>query len=421
MKSIRPWPAPTWPAALLGLAMWAGTTTAAHAQACPDFTSGEFGNPIYGSGGSAGRPLIGKFATAFRNAEEPITIVWSDAGGACSSLDRLVGITGTPTPISGTVYYWTPEGVATQCTIDVGSAVDADFGSMAQEPEACVNYASGIPDTIGNEIGPATPWVLFVHPNSSQTTISAEALYVIYGRGDQAGLSPWNNDLYLSRRDANSAAQIAIATASGLGVTQFNGFNTLTNQGSINYIAGLGANASQTLGFVSGETYDQPNPNGLDNRELVRALAYQHTDQTCGYLPDSTLTSFDKRNIRDGKYWLWANHHFYGYVDEEGEFTNPDVARFVAAITGQAAPTDEVPNLQLIAQNNTVPECAMNVGRDGDYGPLYSYAPEEPCHCYFDRWATGSTECETCDLEDEGQPCGDAGTSVCRRGYCEAW
>ena len=39
------------------------------------------------------------------------------------------------------------------------------------------------------------------------------------------------------------------------------------------------------------------------------------TYQLCGYLPDSTGTSFDKKNVRDGHYWLWGAQHFYGLVN----------------------------------------------------------------------------------------------------------
>jgi hypothetical protein len=43
----------------------------------------------------------------------------------------------------------------------------------------------------------------------------------------------------------------------------------------------------------------------------VRTLALQSRDQTCAYWPDSSATAFDKVNVRDGHYELWASSHFY--------------------------------------------------------------------------------------------------------------
>jgi hypothetical protein len=37
----------------------------------------------------------------------------------------------------------------------------------------------------------------------------------------------------------------------------------------------------------------------------LKALAFQATGQSNGYLPDSTATAFDKRSLRDGHYVPW--------------------------------------------------------------------------------------------------------------------
>ena len=66
--------------------------------------------------------------------------------------------------------------------------------------------------------------------------------------------------------------------------------------------------------------------------------------------------------------------------------------------------------------NKNVPVCAMQVNRDGDLGDIYAWKPPEPCGCYFDFKATGTTSCTTCD---DATPC--SGTDVCRYGYCEAY
>jgi hypothetical protein len=167
---------------------------------------------------------------------------------------------------------------------------------------------------------------------------------------------------------------------------------------------------SAALGFVSSEVADQ-------NRSSVKTLAFQAKGQICGFLPDSSSTSFDKKNIREGHYWNWAYHRFYAPVDESGAPVNPSVARFFDAITGKAEPTDEIPNLELIIEQGTIPECAMRVARSGSYTPLVSFAPEAPCGCLYDFLADGSSSCAQCTSPDD---CTGEG-QVCRHGFCEEW
>jgi len=383
----------------------------------PDCSTISFVNPIYGTGGSAARPLIGSFAVALRGEADPITIVWSDPG-ACNAMAALVGPAGTPVNITGTARYWDADGTERQC-IHSGAGVAADFGYMAAQPEACVGYSAGLPNTIGNFVGPVTGWQFITHPDSNQSVISAEAAFLAYGFGDESQAAPWDDEAFLLSRSPTSAALLAIAAAITLPPARFLGTDVVTNQAMI---AGVSTgtnpitNAATTdyaslLGFVSVEVAQQ-------NRGTVKALAYQHFDQSCGYWADSTPTAFDKRNVRIGKYWLWTNHRFFAPVNPTtGAITNARVARFINAITGVAAPTAQVPNLELIIADGTVPDCAMQVSREEEYGPLASYAPTAPCNCVFDFLATGETTCEECAQDSE---CPNA-TDVCRNGYCEAW
>jgi len=73
----------------------------------------------------------------------------------------------------------------------------------------------------------------------------------------------------------------------------------------------------------------------------------------------------------------------------------------------------------------------MQVWRDGDLAPLYSYSPPASCSCEFDIASSNAnkpTSCKTCTQDSEctaqashcrnvGLPIGaDSGTAV---GYCE--
>jgi hypothetical protein len=67
------------------------------------------------------------------------------------------------------------------------------------------------------------------------------------------------------------------------------------------------------------------------------------------------------------------------------------------------------------AANHVVPQCAMRVRRTKEMGPLQPYQPTDPCGCYFDKLAAGTTSCETC-----AQPADCPATApVCSYGYCE--
>ena len=136
--------------AWIGLAALTVCTLDVHSAAAqtPDCSTISFVNPIYGTGGSAARPLIGSFAVALRGEADPITIVWSDPG-ACNAMAALVGPSGTPVNITGTARYWDADGTERQC-IHSGAGVAADFGYMAAQPEACAGYSAGLPNTIGN-------------------------------------------------------------------------------------------------------------------------------------------------------------------------------------------------------------------------------------------------------------------------------
>ena len=260
---------------------------------------------------------------------------------------------------------------------------------------------------MGDFEGPVTTWNVFVPRASSQQSISSAAAYFVYGFGRESGVAPWTDEAVIIRRDANSAAQIILGLATGLPVERFRGVDAMTNGRSVSLVA-MATNPEAAIGFASAENADA-------NRATVRTLAWQQAGQTCGYWPDSTATAFDKRNVRDGLYWLWTTTHFFTAVDGAGQITNARVRDLVGWFTGAVAPPSGVPILDLTIQSGSVPLCAMRVRRQRDLGPLASFAPPTPCGCYFERVATGSTTCTACTGNE--QCTGDA--RVCRFGYCE--
>ena len=379
------------------LVLAAAPRPAAAAGDCADLP-----NPLVGVGGSASKPLLAKVGAALRKAADPITLVYQ-APGACFGITTYVD----GTPITGTASYWDADGTEQTCNFPV-LGVTPDFGMLGVQGTLC-DGVDAIPDGIGEFSGPITSWSLIVPNASSQTSISAEAVYFVYGFGAALGkVSPWILDTELYSRNATSAALIAIAIAAGIPPTKFKGVDVKTNQAMISSLA-MSTNPEAAIGFVSTEVADL-------NRDTVRTLAFQAHDQTCGYWPDSTSTGFDKRNVRDGHYALWSPYRFYAPVDGNNQIIDPRTRRFVGFFTGAEALPPELPLLDIEIDNGNLPQCAMEVWRDEEIGPLYSLQPDAPCGCYFEFRAAGETSCTACQ-DDAGCP-GDA--PKCRHGYCEA-
>ncbi|UJR81748.1 hypothetical protein [Sandaracinus amylolyticus] len=405
--------------ALLALAAPLFAASRADAQTnCRDLP-----NVVIGAGGSASVPLLARVGAALRSVENPAVTVVYQSPGACFGITPYVD----GTTITGTASYWdpppagSPAGTAPvqrTCNLPLTGVVP-DFGMMGTAGTLCEGVTE-IPAGIGDFAGPITSWSLIVPQTSAQTVIAAEAAYLLYGFGPaEAQVSPWTDPAHFWGRNPTSAALIAIALAIDVPPERmgswFSGdrmaWDVRTNQAMIQRVYESGQVAPEaTLGFVSTEVADNA-------RDQVRTLAYQHYEQSCGYLPDSTATRFDKRNVRDGHYFLWSSYHFYAPVDGAGQLTNPLTRALVGYFTGEVETPEELPLLEITAQNGNIPECAMQVWRDTDMGPLYSYLPTAPCGCYYEEVATGTAPA-SCTACDEASDCTAPG-SVCRFGYCE--
>ncbi len=363
-------------------------------------------NVVIGAGGSASKPLLKAVGTALRNlASDPVTLVYQ-APGACFGITPFID----GSKITGTANYWESDGAEKTCKLPI-TGLTPDFGMLGTKATLCQGVTA-LPATVGEFGGPVTSWSLIVPSASTEQSISREALYFVYGFGPEASeAAPWTVKSELKGRNATSAALIAIALAAGIPAEKMAanvGTDEKTNQQMITSVAGS-SNVNAALGFVSTEVADL-------NRTSVRTLAYQHTDQACGYTPDSTATAFDKRNVRDGHYYLWSAYNFYAPVDGSGDITNPLTRRVIGYFTGDEPLPDDLPLLDITIDNGNIPECAMEVWRDADIGPLYSYQPAKPCKGYFEKRATGTTDAAPCTSDAE---CIDPSAPVCRFGFCE--
>jgi hypothetical protein len=216
------------------------------------------------------------------------------------------------------------------------------------------------------------------------------------------------------------------------------------------------ANASATIGILSYEAVQQSNAQALSatgNGKTVKILPYQHAGQSCGYLPDSTSTSPDRINVRQGRYAIWGPLHFVAHVDANGYPTghNPDAIATVLnyfigtgpnamsmtdaqvpvqvtpfAVPGSDAgvPTSAAKALitaeATVSKGGVVPWCAMQVARSAEIGPEASYQPDADCGCFFEKTAAGATVSSYCQACTSDSECTNSSYPHCNFGFCEA-
>jgi hypothetical protein len=357
-------------------------------------------NPVYGQGGSASKPLFAKVSTALAKAGSQPTLIYQ-APGACFGINSLL----SGEKITGTASYWDADGKEQTCDLPL-TGVEVDFANMGNTAPLCPGVTA-LPADVGDFPGPAQSFNLIVPKASSQTSVSAAALYFVFGFGAQGQAQPWTDESQIIKRDENSAAQIFIAQSINVPVTKFKGVDAKTNGNSVKLVS-TSPTPEKAIGFVSSEVADA-------NRDVITNLAYKHYNQTCAYHPDSGANAFDKRNIRTGQYHIWAPSHFFAKVDGAGKIAKPDVAKLIGYYTGELAPPSGVNILELSIKSGAIPRCAMEVWRNDDLGTPVSNAPAEPCGCYFDSVATGTSTCKACS---DNAGC-DATAPNCRFGFCE--
>jgi hypothetical protein len=382
--------------AVLGLAVTAAAAAEA-ATACKDLP-----NPVYGIGGSASKPILGKVGGALTAAGAE-TIVYQ-APGACLGINAILG----GTKLTGTASYWDATGKEQTCDLPIAGE-DAQFANMGNSATLCPGVTE-LPADVFDGLGPINTYTLIVPKASSQLSISSEAAYFVFGFGTAANVSPWTDETQIFRRDQNSAAQLFISVATGVPADKFKGVDTKSNSGTLTAVSGAASTAAEkAIGLISGEVADGA-------RDKVRILAYKHAGQSCSYWPDSSETAFDKRSVRTGQYWIWSQLHFFTKLDADKTTPLfPAAKKVIGYFTGDVDPPASVNVTNLSIAAGTIPQCAMEVTRKGDLGPLESYAPAKPCGCYFDKIATGTTSCAACDSD---AAC-SAGAPHCRYGYCE--
>jgi hypothetical protein len=161
------------------------------------------------------------------------------------------------------------------------------------------------------------------------------------------------------------------------------------------------------IGILGAEVYD-------GERSKLNVLAYKSKGQYYAYYPDSTSTSFDKKNVRDGHYTVWSPTIWMDAIDATTMIPDSATARYIIDIIAghSVTPAPSFDTIAPIASVGLVPNCAMRVKREFEGGDLSLYSPAESCTCKYES-VVDTTSCATCS---ESTPC-TSGT--CRNGYCE--
>jgi ABC-type phosphate transport system substrate-binding protein len=396
--------------ALIAAGLAASTARADDTGPCGN---GSSPNPVYVSGSTAIAPFIAAMGAPLYQ-DGAMTLVYQKQG-SCVGVAEIVndatpaGACTTGACITGTGTYYDGTGLAHECDLDAAGQ-HVDVGVSDVFATSCSGITT-VPADVKDTFGPIQA-MLFVISKANPTpqqAITAEEGYFVFGFGGAAGMvSPWTNVALQFIRNSGSGTQTMTTTAIGIPPDKMKGVDS---GGSGGVLSMVGAQTdTSAIGILGADLYDL-------HRDTLQVLAFKAYGQWFGYYPDSSPTSFDKQNVRDGHYYIWGPVHMLAHTDGNGDALNPLAQTFLDYVQGKPATPAAPFDITTIAIDaHVVPDCAMKVQRSTEVGPLSAYAPDEPCGCYFES-KVGTSTCTACNLDD-GQAC--SGGGVCRHHFCEA-
>ncbi len=399
------------------------------------------GTIVYIESGDTQEPLLKALGRKLRD-EANITLAFQ-LTGSCTLSPNVYNAVNIPSgtsllyiPSTAENPTWTPAQAESTCA--TSAATPPDLGISALFPSSCAGLGNP-PAGIGSFIGPIQAYT-FIVPSKEytdgQTAIWAEEAY--YALGDGA-LNPvtigasstpeWNDPTQFFLRPATKSTLVATAlnvhlTAKQATAAEADGGTAdgrhLEAQSAQVLAAVIASTSDNAIGILGDEIYDANRGAG------VNVLAFQAFGQNHAFYPDSTTSSFDKQNIRDGHYTLWSPTVYITPVDNSNVPTNPAVKYVTDLVLGNAGATPPgglvdggtaIDGLGAIVSVGLTPNCAMQVQRAGDGAPLTPYTPDAPCTCYFlskvPQAAALPASCVACST---ASPCA---TGKCSNGYCE--
>lgn len=362
-------------------------------------------NPVYLEVGDTQQPLMKALGRRLRdNAAHPISLVYVTSG-SCTNIDHIyndvtINVNMLYIPSTAEDPAWTTAMNALPCTVD--GPLLSDIANSALFNHACTSEPP--PADVGLFQGPVQAYVMAVPEASTQTAITAEEAYFVFGFGTAGMISPWNDENLMFIRTLTKSTLLAWAYNLGvLPPDKWKGQRYDGSQMVVNALLGA-TDDEKAIGLLGGEVYDR-------YRDELDALAFRAYGQRYAYYPDSTSTSFDKKNVRDGHYTVWSPTIWMTRVNGAGVPLSANAAYVIDLILGKAVtPAPGFSPVEVVAEVGLVPDCAMGVTRDAEGGNLSIYEPEEPCVCTYED-LVDETSCETCT--------DTCASGVCRNGFCE--
>jgi hypothetical protein len=254
-------------------------------------------NVVYVTGSTNFEPFLKAVAPLLAQNSPPYTIVWQ-VSNSCSGVNSVFNADPSKRLIKEgpgklTVYYDTM-GEKVPCLLEpAGNVIDVGESDIyASSCEQRLGYTPD-PNGIGEYFGPVQAMAFAVPATSTQKVISAEAARYAYGRG---GVAPWTDANQLFNRADSTGTNQILSRVMEIPPAKWWGVDKRSARNMADQLKAVPANLTEkTLGVISTDFADQERGN-------VTALAFQAKGQTCGFWPDSTPFSRDKRNIRDGHY-----------------------------------------------------------------------------------------------------------------------
>jgi hypothetical protein len=368
-------------------------------------------NVIYMTGTSDFGPLLQKVTPLLAANAPPYRGVFM-SGTSCGGVNAAFGATptvikdvaGTATKAASYAYYYDDTGTQVSCTLDTDGKV-VDIGVSNLYSTVCdPTYVPGA--TVAGYLGPVVTFGLTVPAASTQKSISVEAAHIIFGLGGQnpTGLkaSPWTEPAYYSIRNSGAGSTALTAALIDVPRTAFWGVDRLSTDNIRDSLKGSPA-PEQSIGILSIDYVDK-------DRGNLHVLSLQAEGQLSGYLPDSTDTSLNKANVRDGHYPLWGYVHFY-----TANINGAPSAAAGAFVTRFSVPNLDRALVDAMIDASLVPQCAMKVARVAEMGAFVPNPYEFQCGCHFDQRTTGRTSCATCATPNDCP----ASAPACNYGFCE--
>jgi hypothetical protein len=366
------------------------------------------GPHVYMQIGDTQQPLFKELGRALRdNTPRPITVIYVTSP-SCVNIAAIYN----DTPITTSMLYipstaenpsWTTSMAALPCTPPAGTI--SDIANSNVFISAC--DTNPIPADIATFNGPVQAYVFAVPEASTETVITAEEAYYVWGFGAGGMITPWDDETAMHKRRVTTSTLLSWAANIAVPPNKWKGVEQASSTAVVDALRNS-TTPAKAIGILGAEVYDQ-------FRNELDVLAFRGFRQWAAYYPDSSATALDKINVRDGHYTVWSPTVYLTRATA-GVPDDADAKYVIDLVLGRTvAPAPNFNPTLAVIHNGLVPDCAMEVQRGAEGGDLSRYQPPEECVCYYEA-QVATTTCATCSTTAQ---CTAAGGGVCRNGYCE--